>query len=60
MSDRVALITGGAGGIGVAVARRLAAAGARIALADLRLDAAREAAARLAARLGIKVVVTAR
>jgi 3-oxoacyl-[acyl-carrier protein] reductase len=43
------LITGGAGGIGIAIARRLAAAGARIALADLRLDAAREAASGLAA-----------
>lgn len=47
--DRVVLITGGAGGIGLAIARRLACAGARIALADLRLPAAREAAATLAA-----------
>ena len=46
--DRIALITGGAGGIGIAVARRLVAAGTRVALADLRLDAAREAAAGLA------------
>ncbi|MBI2994499.1 MAG: SDR family oxidoreductase [Gammaproteobacteria bacterium] len=48
LHDRVALITGGAGGIGVAIARRFAAAGARIALADVNRDAAREAAAQLA------------
>ncbi len=47
LADRVALITGGAGGIGMAVARRLARAGARLALADLRLDAAESAAAEL-------------
>ena len=41
---RVALITGGAGGIGVAVARRFAAAGACVALADIRADAAESAA----------------
>jgi len=46
---RVALITGGAGGIGLAIARRFAAAGARIALADLRQDAASEAARELSA-----------
>ena len=44
LRDRVALITGGAGGIGLAVARRFARAGARIALADIRADAARQAA----------------
>ena len=44
LHDRVALITGGAGGIGLAVARRFAQAGAQLALADIRLDAARQAA----------------
>ena len=47
MRDRVALITGGAGGIGLAVAHRFAAAGARIAVADIRIDAARQAAKEL-------------
>ena len=47
LRDRAALITGGAGGIGLAVARRFAAAGARIALADIRLEAARQAAREL-------------
>jgi len=45
---RVALVTGGAGGIGAAVARALAEAGARVAVADLR----REAAAAVAIPLG--------
>jgi NAD(P)-dependent dehydrogenase (short-subunit alcohol dehydrogenase family) len=34
LSGRVALVTGGASGIGLACARRLAAAGARVAIAD--------------------------
>ncbi|MSQ98689.1 MAG: SDR family oxidoreductase [Xanthomonadales bacterium] len=45
LEGRVALITGGAGGIGLAVARRFTAAGASVALADLRQDAAVAAAA---------------
>jgi 3-oxoacyl-[acyl-carrier protein] reductase len=45
LSDRVALITGAAGGIGRALARRFAAAGAHLALADLRQDAAAAIAA---------------
>jgi 3-oxoacyl-[acyl-carrier protein] reductase len=44
LRDRVALITGGAGGIGLAIARRFARSGARIAIADIRSDAARQAA----------------
>lgn len=47
LKDRVTLITGGAGGIGVAVARRFADAGAHIALADIRRDAVYEAAGEL-------------
>jgi len=44
LEGRVALITGGAGGIGMAVAKRFTAAGASVALADLREDAAVAAA----------------
>jgi len=49
LDNRVALITGGAGGIAKAIARRFTQAGARVALADLRLDAATEAAIELTA-----------
>ncbi len=42
--DRVALITGGAGDIGLAIARRFARAGAHVALADIRSEAAEQAA----------------
>lgn len=44
LGDRIALITGGAGGIGVAVGRRLAEAGARIVVADIRKEAAQRVA----------------
>ncbi len=35
LDDRVAIVTGGARGIGLAIARRLSAAGARVVLADI-------------------------
>ena len=44
MEGRVAVVTGGAQGIGLAVARRLAEGGARVVLWDLDGDLAREAA----------------
>ncbi|GAB7540091.1 SDR family NAD(P)-dependent oxidoreductase [Burkholderia sp. 3C] len=43
-SRRIALVTGGAGGIGVAICRALAAAGHRVAVTDLQFDAARQVA----------------
>ena len=44
LTGQTALITGAATGIGEAIARRFAAAGARVAIADINLDAARQAA----------------
>lgn len=42
--DKVVLITGAAGGIGLAAARKYAAEGAKVALVDLKLDALEQAA----------------
>ena len=52
LHDRVAVITGGAKGIGHAVARRFAEAGASIILADLDATTAEKAASELAERYG--------
>ena len=46
-ADRTAIVTGGAQGIGLAVARRLAAGGARLALWDMDAALAQESAASL-------------
>ena len=47
LDEQVAVITGGARGIGLGIATVLAQAGARVVLADLDLDAARSAATSL-------------
>ncbi|MGH2344712.1 MAG: SDR family NAD(P)-dependent oxidoreductase [Chloroflexota bacterium] len=47
LEGRVALVTGGAEGIGLAIARRLASAGARVAIADLNAPVLMESAAGL-------------
>lgn len=52
--NKTAVVTGGASGIGEAVARRLAAEGAHVVIADFNLDAA----AKLAAELGGTAVQT--
>jgi 3-oxoacyl-[acyl-carrier protein] reductase len=49
MASEVAIVTGGAGGIGEAAARAIGRRGVRVAVADLRPSAAEEAAARLRA-----------
>jgi 2-hydroxycyclohexanecarboxyl-CoA dehydrogenase len=49
LDGRTALVTGAAGGIGSAICRHLALAGANVAVCDLKGDAARRLAAELAA-----------
>jgi NAD(P)-dependent dehydrogenase (short-subunit alcohol dehydrogenase family) len=44
LEDKVAIVTGGAGGIGNATAHRLASEGARVVVADINLGRAREVA----------------
>jgi 2-hydroxycyclohexanecarboxyl-CoA dehydrogenase len=44
LEGRIALVTGGASGIGAATCRRLAAEGARVAVTDMNVDGAREIA----------------
>jgi rhamnulose-1-phosphate aldolase/alcohol dehydrogenase len=51
-SRQVAFITGGAGGIGSETARRLAAEGAHVVLADLNLEGAQKVAEELNAKYG--------
>lgn len=50
--DKVAIVTGAAGGIGAAIAARLHAEGARVVIADLKPDAVEAAAAALVAKAG--------
>jgi len=47
LQDKVAIVTGAASGIGKAIAQRYASEGAKVAIADLNLDAANAAAAEI-------------
>jgi 3-hydroxybutyrate dehydrogenase len=49
LKGRIAIVTGAAGGIGAAIAKRYVEAGAKVAIADLKLEQAKETAQRLAA-----------
>jgi NAD(P)-dependent dehydrogenase (short-subunit alcohol dehydrogenase family) len=56
LKGRRAVVTGGAQGLGKAIARRLAEAGASVAIGDIQDELAQSTAAALAARYGGKVV----
>jgi 2-hydroxycyclohexanecarboxyl-CoA dehydrogenase len=59
MSERVALVTGGAMGIGEGISRALSRAGFKVAIADLNLGAAQATAAALTAEGGTVIAVEA-
>ncbi len=63
LNQKICIITGSAQGIGYAIAKRFVADGAKVAIADLRLDAAKETAAALSKMgpgeaIGIEMNVT--
>jgi 3-oxoacyl-[acyl-carrier protein] reductase len=59
VQDRVALVTGGAQGIGAEVARRLASDGAKVGVLDLNADAANAVAAEITAAGGAAIGLAA-
>lgn len=58
MSNRVALVTGGAQGIGEGISRRLGADSFRVAVADLNLEAAQQTAKKIVAAGGTAIAVS--
>lgn len=58
LKGRCAVVTGGAQGLGKAMVRRLAEAGASVLVGDLKLEQAEAAAAELSQRYGGKVIAT--
>ncbi|MEW9855727.1 3-hydroxybutyrate dehydrogenase [Novosphingobium sp. M1R2S20] len=59
LAGKSCVVTGSASGIGYAIARRFAAAGGKVAIADLDLDAARRAADGIAASCGTETLALA-
>jgi 3-oxoacyl-[acyl-carrier protein] reductase len=57
LSGKVAIVTGGSGGIGLACARALVAEGARVVLGDLNAEAAAASAAELGADAAVSAAV---
>lgn len=58
LARRCAVVTGGAQGLGKAIARRLVEAGAAVLIADLDMEAAQKTAQDLAQTYGVKVIAT--
>ena len=56
LQDRVAVVTGGAQGLGAALCQRLAVEGAHIVVADINLDGATETAAAIEAQTGRRAI----
>jgi sorbitol-6-phosphate 2-dehydrogenase len=56
LQDRIALVTGGAQGLGAAICRRLADEGAHVVVTDLNLEGAEATAAEIAVQTGRRAV----
>ncbi|MGD2148265.1 MAG: SDR family NAD(P)-dependent oxidoreductase, partial [Anaerolineae bacterium] len=56
LEDRVAIVTGGAQGLGAAICRRLASEGADVVVSDLNLEGAREVAQEIQATSGRRAI----
>ena len=56
LKDRVAIVTGGAQGLGAAICQRLAQEGAHILVADLNLEGAEQTAANIQAETGRRAI----
>ncbi|MDE8650726.1 3-hydroxybutyrate dehydrogenase [Novosphingobium album (ex Liu et al. 2023)] len=59
LKDKVCIVTGAASGIGNAIAHRYASEGAKVAIADLNIDAAQKAADDITARFGTAALAIA-
>lgn len=58
LADRIAIVTGGAQGLGAAIAQRLGREGAHLLVADLNLDGAKTTAAEVARQTGRRALAT--
>ena len=57
LNDKVSIITGAAGGIGLGIAKRFVAAGSKVAIADINMDAAQAAARELGEDMAMAVAM---